>query len=623
MIKNSAVIAFALCFGVPATADETTVDRYFLFRDGSALKLKLVDEQIPLTIVKRNGRIETKSFYLSKFHSVTLTSEEGFERKKKLLTSVQQLGSPLFQLREKAQAVLIKMGAGIRADLEACLEISNNTETRTRLTEILSVLPKDEKKNPTASIAFDRFHGDRLYWGYLGDQPLKVVIQGKTYRLKRKDVEKIITTPPTEYIEFGKVSSAKFRRVSLDQFPEGCIEEGFETDPSGQRVSQNQNVEKLFLKRGFVLSTSITSSYVGVNSYTVQGKSRGNSIATHQPLWQGVITIRFVKPGREDIPRGVNYFGCYVAAVVPNGTSMVAYDRSNREIGKITTTHNNTEFLGIHSQIPIHQVKIIPNEALDRDYTLDDFIFLPASPTESSHPEKITVSLTDGAAFFCKDLQFQNGQTQVDGLPAGLPSLTFAPERILRVSLPQGGELTEQKPLGLYAMLDDGSIIFAKEPKEKRKQPTFERRPGLIKSGNLVGLWSSQHQLRVPPADKNINTGLVWDANYGKWQSISNVRFLEELVLWKDAEQKFAASGYRKLPPLWVQAPPAVKEETWRVVTKNGEALILSPGTFPSGNASKELSISWRKQTIRIPSEEISSVYREITGMEDKAVKDD
>src|SRR5713101_5355761 len=119
---RSLLLGAALVLGLAhfSLAGETTVSRYLEFRDGSVLKLPVVDEEWNITILRRNGGSGETKVKLSDLHSLTLTPEPGFAKKRALLAAVQQLGSDEFREREQATTALLKMGPVIRADLETC-----------------------------------------------------------------------------------------------------------------------------------------------------------------------------------------------------------------------------------------------------------------------------------------------------------------------------------------------------------------------------------------------------------------------------------------------------------------------------------------------------------------------
>jgi hypothetical protein len=601
-----------LCFQpVSLAAQEKTVPRYFELRDGSIIRLQVVDEPCAVTVVRGTGRIERLTVPLSRLLSVTLTPEEDFSRKEALLSAVQQLGADDFRQREQAQLTLRKLGAAIRDDLEACLQLSRDTETRARLRALLAALPAAKVPSGRSTAAFDRLHLDEPLWGYLGNQGIPIVVGGTRLRLTRRDVQSMTVTRPEGLTPGRPVAVPEgFARVGENDFPPGCVEEPFERTPEGRPLQIGENIEKLFISKGFVLSTSITTSYVSVNNYTVQGKSRGLSAATHQPLWEGEITITFVEPGHEQVPAGVSYFGCYIAAVMPRGTSLVAYDLLGRELGKIHTERHNTDFLGVRSSVPIHRIRIVPNIQIDRDYTLDDFIFLPVRSSEFAHPSRYTVLTSGGERVLCTDVSFHKDGVRLHGLAAGLPDQHYPAGAVVRINAPRPEQTMGRTILpGLFAELRDGSLVFGAEPATKHGMPMFARRPQVLKErANLAGVWNSIYP-RLPPGPRA--GAVIWDEEEKRWQDISAVRFLEEVVLWKAAGDQFAARGYRKLPPLWLSAPTAAPAPgSWHLRTIQGEDLVLAGAETIAGKLSREVNAIWQGQPLRVPAADLIAIYQ-------------
>jgi hypothetical protein len=602
-----------LWLGICATAraDETTVQRYLEFRDGSILRMPVVDETRKVTVVRPNGRIETTPLRLSSLQNLTLTSEEGFARKQVMLSAVRQLASNTFEEREDAQARLVKMGPAIRQDLQACLRLSTDPETQARLRTILGQLPMDPSDSAKTTISFDLFQvNDQPLWGDVGGDGIPVLLDGVKHRLTRKDVLAMTQANPVKAANKITAALAGFERIGPKDFPPGCTEEGFETTPDGRPLRIGENIERLFISKGFLLSTSISTSWVSVNNFVVEGKSRGLSAATHQPLWEGEITIKFVKPGHETVAAGVTHFGCYIAAVVPQGTSLMAYDLQGRELGTIHTERSGVDFLGVRSSVPMHRIKIVPNPSLDRDYTLDDFIFTPPRTSESLHPAKFTVYLTEGDRVVCSDVSFGKMGVQLHGLPAGLPERTYQLAQVLRIAAPNLGRPELPPPAGVFAELRDGSVILGTAPADNQGQPVFARRPQTLQEkGNLAGLWSSDFP-RLVPQGKTGKTA-VWDADQKQWQDLSYVRLLEEIVLWKGADGTFDSRPYRKLGPLWLAAPALrPRAGSWHVRTVQGEDLVLNTTAGLTGRLSQELNAMWQGQTLRIPAAEVVAIFQ-------------
>jgi hypothetical protein len=179
-------------------------------------------------------------------------------------------------------------------------------------------------------------------------------------------------------------AAAGFQRVWSDQFPATDTRVDFDTAPSGRRFGANESVERAYVVKGVSLSTSIRTSYVGVNNYVVEGRSHGRSAATVSPVWQGEITLSFNEPGHPERSAAVSRFGLWVADVLPGGTRLVALGADGSEAGSVTTTAQGAQFLGFRSDTPIHAVRVVPDKSIDPNYAIDDLVFDP--PRATSRP---------------------------------------------------------------------------------------------------------------------------------------------------------------------------------------------------------------------------------------------
>jgi hypothetical protein len=608
-----AAVLLGLCGAV--AAEETTVPRYLEFRDGSVIKLPVVDEEWKVTLLRADGKLETSTVRLSSLDRLLLMPEPVLEQKKALLEVIRQLGADKFLEREQAQDRLIKMGAGIRADLLGALDVYTDLEIRSRIEQILAKMPPlPPGQQVKATDTFDHFFTRELLHGDAGEGSIPVRIDGQTRRLGRKDVRGLsVKSPDPNELPAARRTPAGFRRIEAADFPPGCLEESFETAPSGRKLVVGENIEKLFISKGFTLSTSIGTSFVSVNDFVVHGKSRGLSAATHQPLFQGQLTIRFCKPGNENVPAGVTHFGLWIAHVMPRGTAMVAYDLQGRELGRIETTREGHEFLGIQSSVPIHRIVIVPNLQIDPDYTLDDFIYLLARG-DTAHPEKHLVQFADGERVLCSDVSFAQQNVRLHGLPAGLPDRTRPAAELLRVATPDKDRQPQSAPAkprpGVFVELRDGSVIFGAA---SSRGPTFARRPDVLKDrDNIVGLWSTEWPRTLWPA--KFEQPVIWDTEKRTWRPVADVALTEEAVAYTQDEKRRARS-YFELGPLLLRQPagePAVG--SWRVRTVQGEEIVLGKLAAPpvGGTLSKELEAKWGEVTLKIPAAEVVSVFKVI-----------
>jgi len=105
------------------------------------------------------------------------------------------------------------------------------------------------------------------------------------------------------------------------------------------------------------------------------GRSRGHCDATHEPLFQGTITIRFCVPGNKKEKAIVKTVGFWISHIAIDGTTLKAYDIKNRRIGEIKTIRAQHDFPAIKSNVPINYIKIVPDPVIDPDYAIDDLVF--------------------------------------------------------------------------------------------------------------------------------------------------------------------------------------------------------------------------------------------------------
>ncbi len=355
------------------------------------------------------------------------------------------------------------------------------------------------------------------------------------------------------------------------------------------------------------------TSYVSVNDWRVEGKTHGMSCATHNPLFTGEITIRFCIPGREDVPAGVTRFGCWIAAVMPNGTYLHAYDINGREIGQIHTETTGHEFMGMASSVPIHTIRVVPNLRIDPDYTLDDFIFPPPQNAELAHPEKYTVQFADGERIFCTGVGFSEEGVRLLGLPAGLPDRKRSTADLVRLIMPSKGRPERPPATGVYVQLSDGSVVYGAKPMPPQTAPVFAHRPDLLKTPDqIAGLWSAGFARMVWP--EKARSATIWDSKKKSWQPIGNLKLGENSLSWT-ADSREETASYFHLDQLLVRGPLAeAKPGAWRLRTIHGEDLILSDDKPPllSGQLSqeKEMTTTWQQRPLKIPVAEIVSISR-------------
>lgn len=158
-------------------------------------------------------------------------------------------------------------------------------------------------------------------------------------------------------------------------FPKDVTRVDFDADPAGERFDIGTDISKAFVPVGCTFETSQKDSFVSIEPYNVGGRSGKFCAATHKPLYQGTITIRFCKPKDEKIPATVTTVGFWTSHVAIGGTKLVAYGVDDKEIATVVTDANQRDFLALRSKTPIAYVKVVPDNDIDPDYAIDDLVF--------------------------------------------------------------------------------------------------------------------------------------------------------------------------------------------------------------------------------------------------------
>ncbi|MCW8133962.1 MAG: hypothetical protein KIS92_26690, partial [Planctomycetota bacterium] len=365
----------------------------------------------------------------------------------------------------------------------------------------------------------------------------------------------------------------------------------FETAPDGSALTPGMDVGKTFVAKGFAISTSIEGSIVSVNNYNVQGRSNGNSCATHQPLWEGSLTIRFCVPGRPGIPAGVTRAGLWIAAVMADGTALEAYDARGKRIAEIKTTRGPNEFLGVRSRVPIACLKVVPNPNIDPNYTIDDLVFDAPRPLDAfGHPDLLSVRFPSGERVLCRAARVTEGSLEMDGLSIGVERLarSFAPgTRVLTA-------LKDQKagdpPKGCWVRLAEGSTLRA----ASEDGLACVRAPRLALSpANVCVLWSDAKgcfefdakqapkmagggdAFKLSPAGTADGAAIVFGLDQGKDGPLPFKAATFEKDLGLRGGDAAVRVAYDQAPCVWLHPAKDLPAEAARVNLVNGETLAL------------------------------------------------
>ncbi len=614
-MKGPAVILatawFSLCFTGLSFA-EPPVERAVVFQDGSILWVTLQNSSLALKKATADGSIVSQTLQLSEVRDLKLVARPVLEEQARVGVLIHALGDDSFKKREQAQADLIVSARGFGPYLRQVQQQTTDPEVRARLKQVLEKLPFDESEPDKEWDQLVTMSGgeavpcDLGAWSASGRfHDVEVTLDRAT--VQRITSENIDSSPPT------RTAAVSAERIQTDEdrlFPNNLTRIGFDTTPDGKAIAIGENVGRLFIPKGFTISTSVSGSIVSVNNFDVGGRSRGLSCATHQPLWEGVLTIRFCLPGNDRVAAGVTHVGLWIAEVTPNGTKMEAYDAQDRLLAEIKTVASGHDFLAVRSPVPIATIKIVPNLQIDPNYTIDDLAFdTPMPLSEWGDPKLFTFILGTGERLKCQRFQVEADHLNMEGVSAGIAKLSLPLKDVAVARYPTGDLKLVAAQDGFWVMLADGSILHA----HSKQGPVTDRFPGLkVDSSNIAALWGNQTAYREPrensvPVEGQVlvmeNTSLsVRDLTLKEWT-------LGATSIEPSGVKLLAALIYETSPMLWFRNIPVVDKRNGLVTLASGERIVLGEKGFSCKSWSAEgVVVVYKDAVVNIPASEVLSI---------------
>ncbi|MBI3830617.1 MAG: hypothetical protein HY291_13940 [Planctomycetes bacterium] len=619
-------LALAAAWRLGAAEPDGQVVRYVTFRDGAVLKVTLPDTELKGERVDADGTSKPSAWKLSRTETLDFAAQPDLKIYTAALKLIAKLGDDEFGVREQAAKELEKLAPKMRGELAKAYTGAEDTEVRNRLAQILAQAPAGHGERLTDELIADG-NGAPEH-GVVADWKLTADAGGAAVDLDRAHVLRLSAQPFKHTEILGKDDGDATKRLENDDeatFGPGATRIDFEKAPDGTALTPGMDVGRTFVPKGFTISTSAAGAIVSVNNYDVQGRSRGNSCATHQPLWEGELTIRFCAPGRPDVPACVTRVGFWIAAVQPDGTALEAYDSKGKRIAEIKTTKNPNEFLGVRSRTPIAYIRVVPNVAIDPNYTIDDLVFDAPRPLEEyGHAELATLWLP-GERILCKSARLKDGRWELEGLSCGIAKLarTAEPGSSLLTSLKS--QKDPPADACCWARLPDGSVLRA----SGRAAADAPDREGLysirfatfkLEPAELVSICGSEKEYREPPP-KALDT----KPEGAKTPAWTPVEGEEKFNPWLDA--RFSAKGldldsgkektafpYESAPPVFFRPLVKPKRLAGKIALTSGETLMLKGVNNP--DATFELAalgpdgatVKQGANEVRIPVEDLMSV---------------
>jgi hypothetical protein len=537
-------------------------------RDGTRIRAEFAQGAV-LVLQRKDivsGELLEVLVRLEEVDRVSFSEEPAMEKLQVIQKALQCLESDDFSMREAGQTQLLAGGRGFRSILEQRLLVGNGAEVRWRLKHVLRLLPVEQL--PEMRLPYDivRTKDGRVFEGDFGDWSLEVMYRGEALILSRQ----VVLGIRDEMAAGSNPGPANARRIltpSDDVFV-GSRTIDFEADPAGARPDVGEDIGMRFSDWGVTMQTSIPGQFVSVNDYEVASVSRGRSAATHDPLYEGTMTIRFCVPGNPGIPAGVNSVGVWMAIVQKDGTALRAYDIRGNLIDEVNALSGPSEFFGITSAVPIHEVRLVPNVAVDANYTIDDLVFSEPSALDSVGVVKNSaVRLRNGDRLICSKISD-------DGKDAFQCELASVPESVIRVQ--RGDLMAMHAPLLTRAKEVIKGVFWAELVEGCRVLVSSENGRHLCRFPELrmddlplVSLWGPSRMQMLPPWDVKVSEGeaLVVDGD-----SVRRINYMAFGEKWINDEDVYR---YDESPPVWFAKPERDRDWGASITCTSGEVIPL------------------------------------------------
>ena len=628
------LLASAAIAGARVAAEELT--RTVEFRDGGVLTVTLPDATLAAQ-VRADGTTSKADLKISDFAQLLFARKPRLAEAVRLSALIEDLGNDDFTTRENAERDLRAAGSAARAELFAADVKQSDPETDARLKRLLHDLPPPSDDD-VADGYFDRLiplnaaAGRAIPQADLGAFSLAATFRGHAITLDRAQVSQIRAVTAASAAAVA-APAARIERIAEDvpgAFGKNATRIDFEKAPDGSQLTPGMDIGQTFVPRGFTLASSYPNSFVSVNNYNVRGPSGGNSCANQNPLWNGIITIRFCVPGQPKVAAGVTAVGFWIAEVSPNGTALEAYDAQDQRIAEIKVVKQGNDFLGVRSTVPIAYVRVVPNLAIDPDYTIDDLVFDTPHPFEfEPDPKFFAVQTRSGDRLLARAVTYAGGKIHVAESTVGIAQLDLDPADVKLVITPENNWRVPALPTGCWLKLKDGSILHATAPAAAAAPgpdaavsgPVCSRLPLPASAQTLVALWGEAGEFIPLPPKTVIPPGgacyvdrkgsLVFsDWKFGR-------KFIDEphFTPAGDPDQRWSPVTYQTAATTWFSPDPVISPEAGRLLLLSGETIILAPSSSAApaetihftleGWTDRELVLKFGADSLRIPVSEV------------------
>jgi len=567
-------IVVASLFAMGVTTSAWGVERTVEFRDGTILRVTLPDEPLPWHRATRDGTVTREPMPWANVHQLYLVTTPALEKLAEIKGLLNRLASNRYAERVEAHKKLIEKGIHFRGVVEQVFKTTGDPEVKWRLENVLAAMEQDVEPAQYNYDLITRSSGEELE-GDVGELRLEGDFRGTKIPIHRENVCRINISSPADDVAVGPMlGRAEAIEEDRDElFPKNVTRINFDRGPNGEHTMVGKDIRDLYVPLGVTLHSEMPGypdAFISVEEYNVKGRSGVKCAATHDPLYQGTIVVRFCLPGNSGVPAGVHYVGFWVAYIEKDGTTLEAYDVHDRLIGSVNTSVRGNDFLALKSRTPIAYIKVVPNVEIDEDHAIDDLVFdPPVTLAEASDPRWLTVLLTTGERIKCEGLQREGDKLTLNDLSINVKQVEVPMEEVASIMpATESAHAPDVITTDCKVLLDDGSIVRA------HGGTTLKTAGGeAIPTEKLVALWGFGSSLTLPEDDAWPDEGALLIEDEGVYKRLPDWKLGEK---WVEAPQLALFDfNYSDSPVIWFQRPPKTTERAGILRRAGGEEYVL------------------------------------------------
>ena len=295
---NFCLFALGIFFSTLQPAAAQRIQKIIDFRDGTILRVEYDDIELPWRRISDVGEITEAPVKLSEVAQLRFVLTPITEQLADVRKLIVQLGAKRYQDRRTAQYELVARAGRFLPVLEQSALKTMDYEAKWRLLEVIAHLKDSDR---ILSNDYDRLilKGDNAVEvnGDVGRWAIRPKYRGVEVLLDRMSVLAIRDAPP-DFKPTAEPEVVHMERIVQDDdshFPKDVTRVDFDRTPGGQALQSGTDLTNIYVPVGCIFESSYPDSFIGVEPYNVGGRSGGHCAATHEPLYQGTITVRFCR----------------------------------------------------------------------------------------------------------------------------------------------------------------------------------------------------------------------------------------------------------------------------------------------------------------------------------------